>query len=58
MINETPLEQFPIILPATQMRTSAPTHEAPEGTLTATDEAGTYKLYIRISKGWREVTLT
>lgn len=45
------LEGFPISY-------SVPTDPAPEGTLRLYSSGGTYKLYIRINKGWRTVTLT
>lgn len=38
--------------------TSAPTHNAPEGTILLANESGTYKIYARINKGWRSATLT
>lgn len=38
--------------------TSAPTHDAIEGTILLANESGTYKLYAYINGGWRSVTLT
>jgi hypothetical protein len=37
---------------------SAPTDAAPEGTIRLYSSGGTYKLYARINKGWRAVSLT
>jgi hypothetical protein len=42
---------FPIV-------STAPADNAPEGTLRLYSSGGTYKLYARISNGWRAVTLT
>jgi len=41
-----------------QIFTSAPTHDAKEGTLVLANESGTYKLYAYINGGWRGITLT
>jgi len=38
--------------------TSAPTHNAQEGTIILANESGTYKLYAFINGGWRTTTLT
>lgn len=50
-INPKDLKSFPIF-------TSAPTHDAQEGTILLANESGTYKLYAYINGGWRSVTLT
>lgn len=38
--------------------TTAPTHNAQEGTILLANESGTYKLYAYINGGWRTTTLT
>lgn len=45
------LQGFPIF-------TSAPTHDAPEGTIVLYSTGGVYRLYARLNKGWRVIALT
>lgn len=41
-----------------RITTTAPTHQAPEGTILLYSSGGTYRIYCRINKGWRYVNLT